>query len=168
MGILDQVKNIADSVGNTVSKGAKTGTDNLKKMAEKSKIKREIAMIEADINNSYIEIGKKFFETISRAPSEEYAFDVENIISKNAQLEEAKKSLMELEDKFTCPECGAAVTKEMINIVPIGSCPKCGHKQEHFVKADVVEVVEEVKINEGTDVTPVEENNVVDAEINEE
>ena len=162
MGILDQVKNIADSVGNTVSKGAKTGTDNLKKMAEKSKIKREIAMIEADINNSYIEIGKKFFETISRAPSEEYAFDVENIISKNAQLEEAKKSLMELEDKFTCPECGAAVTKEQ------AFCPKCGHKQEHFVKADVVEVVEEGKINEGTDVTPVEENNVVDAEINEE
>ena len=54
MGILDQVKNIADSVGSTVSKGAKTGTDNLKKMAEKSKIKREIAMIEADINTGGI------------------------------------------------------------------------------------------------------------------
>ncbi|MBR1823613.1 MAG: zinc ribbon domain-containing protein [Ruminococcus sp.] len=151
MGFLDQVKNIADSVGNTVTKGAKTGTENVKKMAEKSRIKREIAMIEADINNSYMEIGKKFFETISKAPSEEYAFDVDNIIAKNQQLEEAKKSLMELEDKFTCPECGASVTKEQ------KFCDKCGNKLEQFVKADVVEVVEEVKINEGSEYTPTED-----------
>jgi ribosomal protein L37AE/L43A len=147
MGLLDSLKSVAGSVGESVSKGARTGTDNLKKMTEKSKIKREIAMLEADINNSYIEIGKKFFETISRAPSEEYAFDVENIISKTQQLDDAKKSLMDLEDKHSCPSCGATVTKEQ------KFCDKCGYKLEGFAK---VEVVEEVKINDGIEVTPVE------------
>jgi rubrerythrin len=147
MGLFDSVKNIAGSVGDTVSKGARTGTDNLKKMAEKSKIKREISMIEHDINNSYIEIGKKYFEAIKNAPAEEYLFDVENILTKNQQLEEAKKSLMELEDKYSCPECGGSVTKDQ------KFCDKCGHKLETFAK---VEVVEEVKINDGIEVTPVE------------
>jgi ribosomal protein S27AE len=146
MGLLDSLKSVAGSVGDTVSKGAKTVSENSKKMAEKSKIKREIAMIEADINNSYIEIGKKFFETISRAPSEEYVFDVENILAKNKQLEEAKKALMDLEDKHSCPSCGAAVTKEQM------FCDKCGYKLEYTK----VEVVEEVKVNDGVEVTPVD------------
>ena len=145
MGILDSVKNIAGSVGNTVSKGAKSVSENSKKLAEKSKINREIKMLEADINNSYLEIGKKYFETISSAPAEEYAFDVENIIAKNQQLEEAKKALMELEDKHSCPQCGAVVYREQ------KFCDKCGSKLEEWTK---VEVVEEVNIVEGSEAAP--------------
>ena len=154
MGLLDSLKSVAGSVGDTVSKGAKTGTDNIKKMTEKTRIKREIAMIEADINNSYIEIGKKYFETISNEPPEEYVFDVENIISKNKQLEDAKRSLMELEDKHNCPSCGASVTKEQL------FCDKCGYKLEYTK----VEVVEEVKVNDGIEVTPAEDIIIEEAE----
>lgn len=142
MSFLDSVKDIAGAVGNTVSKGAKSVSENSKKLAEKSKIKRDIALIEADINNSYIEIGKKYFETINRAPSEEYAFDVDNIIAKNEQLEAAKKALMDLEDKHTCPECGASVFKDQ------KFCDKCGTKLEECIK---VEVIEEMNVNEGVD-----------------
>ena len=156
MSFLDSVKDIAGAVGNTVSKGAKSVSENSKKLAEKTRIKREIALIEADINNSYIEIGKKYFEAISKAPSEEYAFDVDNIITKNQQLEEAKKSLMDLEDKHNCPECGAPVFKDQ------KFCDKCGSKLEEYTK---VEVVEEMNVNEGTEYTDVtEEKNAENTE----
>ena len=154
MSFLDSVKDIAGAVGNTVSKGAKSVSENSKKLAEKNRIKREISILQADINNSYIEIGKKFFETINRAPSEKYAFDVENIIAKNEQMEAAKKALMELEDKHNCPKCGAPVFKDQ------RFCDKCGAKLEECIK---VEVVEEMNVNEGVDCkTDTDEKNIVD------
>lgn len=155
MSLFDSVKDLAGAVGSTVSKGAKSVSENSKKLAEKTRIKREIALLEADINNSYIEIGKKYFESISRAPSEEYAFDVDNIIAKNAQLEEAKKSLMDLEDKHSCPECGAPVFRDQ------KFCDKCGAKLEECIK---VEVVEEMNVNEGIECTPETEEKTIDIE----
>lgn len=155
MSLFDSVKDLAGAVGSTVSKGARNATDNSKKLIEKSKIKREISILEADINHSYIEIGKKYFESISKAPSEEYAFDVENILTKNAQLEEAKKSLMDLEDKHTCPTCGAPVFREQ------KFCDKCGAKLEENVK---VEVVEEINVKEGAEYTPETDEKIIDVE----
>lgn len=155
MSLFDSVKDLAGAVGSTVTKGARNATDNSKKLIEKSKIKREISILEADINHSYVEIGKKYFEMISKAPSEEFAFDVDNIITKNAQLEEAKKTLMDLEDKHSCPQCGAPVFRDQ------KFCDKCGAKLEESIK---VEVVEEINVKEGAECTPETDEKIIDVE----
>ena len=40
MSFLEQVKDLAGKVGNTVEKGAKSVSDNSKKLAEKSRIRK--------------------------------------------------------------------------------------------------------------------------------
>jgi cell division protease FtsH len=49
---------------------------------------------------------------------------------------------MDLEDKHTCPECGASVFRDQ------KFCDKCGTKLEECIK---VEVIEEMNVNEGVD-----------------
>lgn len=138
MGFLDSVKNLAGDVGNTVKKGAKTGSDNVKKAAEKAKIKRDISNCESELTKTYAEIGKKFFETIRSNPTEDYLMEAETIMKIEKQIEDAKKELAALEDKHNCPSCGAAIFKEQ------RFCDKCGAKIEEPVDEEETENVETV------------------------
>lgn len=133
MGFMDKLKDMAEKVGDTVEKGAKNVSDNSKKMAEKMRLKKEIGQVENDIKDAYIEIGKKYFELNSTAPSEDYAENVNSIIANNAKIEELKAALNSLEDKIPCPGCGANLDKTQ------KFCDKCGAKVElpEPVAADV-------------------------------
>lgn len=131
MGFIDSMKDIATFVGDSVEKGAKTVSATSRKIAEKSKIKREIATLEGDINTLYIEIGKKYFEEISEAPSEKYAEEVEALKAKTERIEKFRLLLMSLEEKQKCTDCGAEVYKEQ------NFCDKCGAK---VVKIEAPEI----------------------------
>ena len=48
MGFLDSVKGVAGKFGESVERGAKTVSNNSKKFAEKTKVKREISEIETE------------------------------------------------------------------------------------------------------------------------
>lgn len=119
MGFMDKIKGAADKVGNTLETGFKNVSDSSQKLADKMKLKKQIGQLEGEINNAYLEIGKKFFEATS-SPSEEYAEKFDEINSKSAQIETLKNELNSLEDKFNCPSCNAVLTKGQ------SFCDKCG------------------------------------------
>ena len=136
MGFVDSVKGFAGRVGESVERGAKTVSSNSKKFAEKNKVKRDIAHIEADINSDYIELGKALFEKIGNDPDSEYAATIADIKEKNSKLSELKAVLMSLEDKMFCVNCGAQINKEQLF---------CGAKvnENEPVETIEAEVVEE-------------------------
>jgi len=137
MGFVDSVKDLAGKFGESVERGAKTVSNSSKKFAEKTKMKREIARVQSDINTDYIELGKVMFEKICDDPESEYASIVSDIKDKSANLEELKALLMTLEDKITCVNCGAHIRKDQIY------CDKCGTKVERPAAETATEVVEE-------------------------
>ena len=145
MGFLDSVKDIAGKFGESVERGAKTVSDNSKKFAEKNKIKRELSNIESNINNDYIVLGKAMFEKICNDPDNEFAETISDIKDKKQKLEELKNTLMSLEDKSSCPNCGAQIDKDQV------FCDKCGHKltpEDTVEKSEVVDTtVEEISVS---------------------
>ncbi|MBO5105176.1 MAG: zinc ribbon domain-containing protein [Ruminococcus sp.] len=135
MGFLDSVKDFAGKVGNTVEKGAKSVSDGSKKMAEKSRIKKEISSLENEITSAYVSIGKVYFSRISENPEPECAGAVETIVSKGARIEQLRKVLDNLEEKTTCPNCNAVISKNQ------KFCDKCGARIEIEVEPINVEPV---------------------------
>lgn len=142
MGFVDSVKDIAGKFGESVERGAKQVSSSSKKFAEKTKMKREIARVQSDINTDYIELGKVMFDKICDDPENEYASIVSDIKDKSANLEELKALLMTLEDKITCVNCGARIRKDQIY------CDKCGTKVERPESAPAAEVVEAEVVSE--------------------
>ncbi len=142
MGFVDSVKDIAGKFSESVERGAKQVSSSSKKFAEKTKMKREIARVQSDINTDYIELGKVMFDKICDDPENEYASIVSDIKDKSANLEELKALLMTLEDKITCANCGARIRKDQIY------CDKCGTKVERPESAPAAEVVEAEVVSE--------------------
>ncbi|MCR4795266.1 MAG: zinc ribbon domain-containing protein [Ruminococcus sp.] len=147
MGFVDSVKGFAGKVGESVERGAKTVSNNSKKFAEKNKVKRDIAHIEADINSDYIELGKALYEKISNDPDSEYAATIADIKEKNGKLSELKAVLMSLEDKMFCTNCGAQISKDQL------FCDKCGAKVNEPEAAEntEAEVVEAEVVSESSE-----------------
>lgn len=136
MGFVDSVKDFAGKFGESVERGAKTVSNSSKKFAEKTKIKREMARVESDINTDYIELGKVMYEKICSDPDSEFITTINDIKEKTLKLDELKAELMSLEDKVFCENCGSQIRKEQVY------CDKCGKK----VSEDETETVTDVTV----------------------
>lgn len=136
MGFVDSVKDIAGKFGESVERGAKTVSNSSKKFAEKTKIKREMARVESDINTDYIELGKVMYEKICSDPDSEFITTINDIKEKTLKLDELKAELMSLEDKVFCENCGSQIRREQVY------CDKCGKK----VAEDETETVTDVTV----------------------
>jgi ribosomal protein L29 len=147
MGFLDSVKGVAGKFGESVERGAKTVSNNSKKFAEKTKVKREISEIETAINNDYITLGKALYEKIANEPDSEYVDTVNDIREKNSKLDELKAALFSLEDKMFCTNCGAQIKKDQL------FCDKCGTK---VVLDEPIEAVEAEVVSEENPETAIE------------
>ena len=124
MGFLDQMKDFAGKVGNTVEKGAKSISDSSKKMAEKSRLKSEISQVETEMNTAYISIGKAYFEKAVENSDPDCINAVETITKSIPRLDQLRRQLDSLEDRISCQNCGASLLKEQ------KFCDKCGAKVE--------------------------------------
>jgi Zn finger protein HypA/HybF involved in hydrogenase expression len=122
MGFLDKLKDSAAKLGDSVEKGVKSGSESIKKAAEKSNLKKEIGQLETGINDVYIQIGKKFAE--ANPDNAEYLDFFNDIKDKLSQIETLKAKLVSLEDKIPCSVCGEPVSKDA------KFCDKCGAKVE--------------------------------------
>ncbi|MGN0614864.1 zinc ribbon domain-containing protein [Ruminococcus flavefaciens] len=136
MGFVDSVKDFAGKFGESVERGAKTVSNSSKKFAEKTKIKREMARVESDINTDYIELGKVMYEKICSDPDSEFITTINDIKEKTLKLDELKAELMSLEDKVFCENCGSQIRREQVY------CDKCGKK----VAEDETETVTDVTV----------------------
>ena len=150
MGFLDKLKDSAAKLGDSVEKGVKSGSESIKKAAEKSNLKKEIGQLETGINDVYIQIGKKFAEANPEAA--EYLDFFNDIKDKLAQIETLKTKLVSLEDKIACSVCGEPVSKDA------KFCDKCGAKVELPVTpAEEAAEGEGAAISEGSEITEASE-----------
>lgn len=140
MGFVDSVKDFAGKFGESVERGAKTVSNSSKKFAEKTKIKREMARVESDINTDYIELGKVMYEKICSDPESEFITTISDIKEKTLKLDELKAELMSLEDKVFCVNCGSQIRREQVY------CDKCGAKAIHDAPAEEAEEAPEVTV----------------------
>ncbi|MBR1592773.1 MAG: zinc ribbon domain-containing protein [Ruminococcus sp.] len=122
MGFMDKVKDFADKASDSVMKGAKNASDGVKKLQEKSDYKRKISVCESEIKDAYVEIGRRYFE--ANPESAEFSELYQIIIDNNAKMNEYKEQLAAMDDKASCPSCGASIAKDA------KFCDKCGARIE--------------------------------------
>ena len=104
----------------SVSKTMKQVSDNTKTLADKNRVRRDIASIENEMRNRYREIGEKYFTEHRDAPDADYAEIFNAIFELETNLADKHHELELLEGTVPCPSCGAPVA--------IGSrfCAGCG------------------------------------------
>ena len=109
-----------DRLTASVSRTAKQVSDNAKSLADKNRIRKDIAAIENELRNRYRDIGEKYFAENSENPAPEYAEMFTAINELKSSLEAKQREIEALEGTVICAECGGAIL--------LGSkfCPNCG------------------------------------------
>ena len=109
-----------DKLTASVSRTAKQVSDNAKTLADKNRIRKDIAAFENELRNRYRDIGEKYFTENSDNPSPDYAEMFTAINELKAGLAAKQHELETLEGSVACAQCGGPIM--------IGSkfCPQCG------------------------------------------
>ena len=109
-----------DRLTASVSRTAKQVSDNAKSLADKNRIRKDIAAIENELRNRYRDIGEKYFAENSENPAPEYAEMFTAINELKNSLAAKQREIEALEGTVICAECGGQIL--------IGSkfCPNCG------------------------------------------
>ncbi len=109
-----------DNVVDTMSKAAREVSDGAKSIAEKNRVRKEIATMENEIRNRFRAIGQKYYDDMSDNPDPSYAELVNGITKLKEQLAAKQKELVELGGVTVCPGCGKGCDKDA------KFCPACG------------------------------------------
>lgn len=112
---------IFDHVVDTMSKAAREVSDGAKNIAEKNRIRKEIASMENEIRNRLRAIGQKYYDDMSDNPDPDYADLVHGVTKLKSLLAAKQKELIELGGVVVCDGCGKGCDKEA------KFCPTCGH-----------------------------------------
>lgn len=100
-----------DNLAASVSKTAREVSDGAKVMADKNRIRKEIASIENELRNRYRDIGQKFYEENKENIPSEYAELFDGIVALGDNLSAKQKELETIEGTVTCPGCGKQFAK---------------------------------------------------------
>ncbi len=109
-----------DNVVDTMSKAAREVSDGAKNIAEKNRVRKEIATMENEIRTRFRAIGQKYYDDMSEHPDPAYAELVNGITQLKEQLAAKQKELVELDGVIVCPGCGKGCDKNA------KFCPACG------------------------------------------
>ncbi|MBR5723282.1 MAG: zinc ribbon domain-containing protein [Oscillospiraceae bacterium] len=109
-----------DRLTASVSKTAKQVSDNAKSLADKNRVRRDIAAMENELRNRFRDIGEKYFTETQDSPAPEYAEMFSAITELQANLAAKQHELEALDGTVACSECGRPIL--------LGSkfCPSCG------------------------------------------
>ena len=117
------------------------------KIATEAKLKIEIAENKEKIKDLYIELGRKVYEIHIREENlnihEFISDDCSKIDEISKQIEEARKEILDLNNKKMCNKCFAQIETDYM------FCPQCGEKQkeEKTVLQKAEEKLKEVDIS---------------------
>lgn len=118
---------LLDRIGKTASKTCKYTADKTCKIAKKTKIRMNICDKKANINDIYLEIGRKVYENHIREEDidiEQEIIDLcEEIDELSQEIEDSRMEILNLRNKKQCPNCFAEIKIEY------QFCPSCGQKQ---------------------------------------
>ena len=109
-----------DRLTASVSKTAKQVSDNAKSLADKNRVRKDIAAMENELRNRFRDIGEKYFTETQENPAPEYAEMFSAITELQANLAAKQHELEALDGTVACAECGRPIL--------LGSkfCPSCG------------------------------------------
>ncbi len=146
-----------DKLGKKATEAYKYTADKTGKIAKETKLKFRMSELKSQIEDLYVEIGKKVYEKHIREEDICIKKDLEEQCIKidvlAQEIEDLQNETLELKDKKQCPKCYKEVNKED------KYCKNCGEKLEvEREKNDV----KEVEILEDIETTQVEEDNEID------
>lgn len=125
--------------------GKKT-SEATNKITKETKLKLKINENKNKITDLYEEIGKKVYEKHTRNENisikEELEEECSKIDALSNEIEEARKEIMQLNNKKQCPKCYAEIEKDA------AFCSKCGEKIQTVEVVDLEQVTEEAKPTE--------------------
>ena len=109
-----------DRLTASVSKTAKQVSDNAKSLADKNRVRKDIAAMENELRNRFRDIGEKYFLETKDNPAPEYAEMFSAIGELQTGLAAKQRELESLDGTVACKECGRPIL--------LGSkfCPNCG------------------------------------------
>lgn len=96
----------------SVSKTVKQASDSAKVLADKNRIRRDLAAMENELRNRYRDIGEKFFNEHKDNPDPEYQDLFAALTELQVQLAAKQRELESLDGLITCPECGRGIPKD--------------------------------------------------------
>ena len=128
-----------NELGKKTSEFGKKTSETTSKLTKEAKLKMKIGENKGKMKSLYEEIGKKIYENYIR----EDKVDIEEFIKQDCQdldslskeIENARKEILELNNKKLCGKCFAEIEKDA------KFCAKCGEKQAE--ESTVLEVKEE-------------------------
>ena len=137
-----------DKLGKKASQAYKITADKTGKLAKETKLKIKMNDLKSQIDDIYIQIGKKVYEKHLREEDISIKEELEEQCTKIDVLSDEIDSLLQqcldLKDKKQCPKCHSQIDKQA------KFCPICGKKQTQ-------EPAKEVEIWEKLNNTEIEE-----------
>lgn len=121
-----------DKLGESISSKGKDVAKKAKELAEISGLNGKISTQEEIIRQSYLDLGKEFYEKYKNVPENEFGAKCDIITVAYVEIEEIKNEINKIKNYKICPSCSAELTADAV------FCSKCGYKFE-------IEVVEEIK-----------------------
>lgn len=143
MGFKEAVTGFAGKVGDTIDRGIEAGKGSYQKMSEKSRINKEINQLSAEINDTFLNIGRSIYQ--NSPDCEEYSSEFLSVREKYAKINSLKQQLSLLDGMIICPkcqctipsnskvcnQCGAAISviepvAQNTDSTSTKTCPSCG------------------------------------------
>lgn len=109
-------------IGNTLSNTGKDIAKKTKDMSDISRLNHEITKQQEQINRTYSEIGKLYFQNYSTLDYTELKELCDSIKQANQKIEDLKAEITQIKGIINCPKCNAEVS------VSASFCASCGHK----------------------------------------
>ena len=139
---------IFDNIGKKASEAYKFTADKTNKIAKETKIKFKMNELKSQIEDLYVEIGKKVYEKRIREEKIEIKDDLEELCTKidvlSDQIEVMRKECLDLKDKKQCKECYGEIDKDD------KFCKNCGAKQPEGEEQTEKNDTNEKEVNEDT------------------
>ncbi len=109
-----------DKITASVSKTVKQASDSAKILADKNRVRKEIASVENELRNRYRTVGEQFYAENAASPAPEYAEVFGEIAALQADLAAMQHELEILTGSLTCKFCGRTFGTDA------SFCPYCG------------------------------------------
>lgn len=149
-----------DKLGKKASQTYKYTTEKTSKLAKEAKLKMDMSNKKDEIEEIYVEIGKKVYQNHISAEEididislelEEYCIQIDEL---SDRIEEDRKELLSLKNKKQCENCYYEIESDY------NYCPNCGIVQE---KEELEEQKQE-NTEQNEQKVPEQTNNIIEEE----
>ena len=121
MEVLILAMPIFDEIGKKISNSTQSALKGTKDMADISRLNTVIADEQKLLHSYYMQIGKKYYDLFSGAPSEEFSALCASIAETEERITNIKIEIQEIRGLKKCRSCGAE------NHISASFCATCGH-----------------------------------------